>query len=445
MTRRIITAILNFVLRIFFRRIEISGVERVPTEGAVIFVLNHPNGLIDPVFILCLAPRPVSLLGKSTLFKMPIIGWIVREIETMPIYRKQDSGEDTSRNRETFQKCRELLERGGSLALFPEGVSHSEPSLRPLKTGAARIALGAASAGMTQELRIVPVGLYYTAKATFRSSALLYFGDPIKVNPVTLDENYEPPREAARALSDQLEIALREVTLNADQKQAMDTVARAKEIFMADVTNDSTLNDELQLKKRFVEGYEFYRTHAPEKLAHIEGRIRQHALELQQAGLDSHDLAVAQKVTPGTVASRAFGFALWFPFALAGAVIHYPAYKLSGILAKQFSHNEDDIVSTIKVLSSALLFPLTWIICAVVAALKFGWVAALIILLILPSLGFIAVRFQEEFDTAMGVLKAMLFFVRRHYFLQRLIVERRQIRAEIMALGEAKERSLESL
>ena len=89
---------------------------------------------------------------------------------------------------------------------------------------------------------------------------------------------------------------------------------------------------------------------------------------------------------------------------------------------------------------SLLLFPLTWIVCAAVAAFKFGWIAALVVLVVLPILGFVAVRFQEEFDTAMGVLKAMLFFVRRHYFLQRLIVERRQIRAEIMALGEAQKK-----
>ena len=138
MTRKFLTALLNLILRIFYHRIEVAGLERIPPDGPVIFVLNHPNGLIDPLFIVCLAPRPVSLLGKSTLFKMPVIGWLCRALDTMPVYRQQDKGEDSKRNQETFQKCRELLERGGSLALFPEGVSHDEPSLRPLKTGAAQ-------------------------------------------------------------------------------------------------------------------------------------------------------------------------------------------------------------------------------------------------------------------------------------------------------------------
>ena len=436
MTGRIITALLKVILRIFFRRVEVAGLERVPKNRAVIFVLNHPNGLVDPLFILCFAPRPVSLLGKSTLFKMPFIGWLARAMDTLPVYRQQDKGEDVSRNRETFQKCRDLLERGGSLALFPEGVSHSEPSLRPLKTGAARIALGAASAGMSKDLMIVPAGLYYTAKATFRSSALLYFGEPIKVNSVPLDENCEPPREAARLLSDQLGVALRQVTLNADQKQALDIVAQAEEIFSSVHAAEPSLATELQVKRRFVEGYEFYRTNAPEKLAEIEARIQQYAQQLQLAGLDVDDLSAATRATPSKAILRVLRFLLSLPFALLGIVIHYPAYRLSGILAKRFSRNDDDVVSTIKVLASVLLFPLTWIICVAFCAWQFGWIVALALLVCLPLLGLVAVRFSEDFDQALGATKAMSVFIRRGYYAKRLLAERKAIRDEILALNK---------
>ena len=55
--RTVVVALLRFTLRIFFRRVEVEGLERVPTDGPVMFVLNHPNSLVDPVFILCLAPK----------------------------------------------------------------------------------------------------------------------------------------------------------------------------------------------------------------------------------------------------------------------------------------------------------------------------------------------------------------------------------------------------
>src|SRR5918911_3612689 len=161
--RRAVTALLRLLTRVFFKRIDIVNAECIPAGAPVIFAVNHPNGLIDPLFLLCFAPRPVSFLAKAPLFAMPVIGWFVRGLDSIPVYRKQDNVAGS--NRETFAKARALLARGGAIAIFPEGTTHSDPRLRELKTGAARIALGAS----LPRVVIVPVGLYYTAKQTFRS------------------------------------------------------------------------------------------------------------------------------------------------------------------------------------------------------------------------------------------------------------------------------------
>jgi 1-acyl-sn-glycerol-3-phosphate acyltransferase len=65
MIRRIITSILRLTLRLYFRRIEVTGRENIPTESPVIFVLNHPNALVDPAFLLCLTPRQIAFIGKA--------------------------------------------------------------------------------------------------------------------------------------------------------------------------------------------------------------------------------------------------------------------------------------------------------------------------------------------------------------------------------------------
>src|SRR5678816_3033306 len=179
MIRRLIASLLRLALRIYFQRIEVTGLEHVPLDTPVIFVLNHPNALVDPVFLLCLAPRPVSFLAKAPLFHMPVIGYLVKELDSLPVYRRQDEGQDVTKNQETFIAARRLLARGGTIAICPEGVSHDEPGLRPIKTGAARISLAAVSTGEVSSLKIVPAGLYYTSKTSFRSDALLYFGNPI--------------------------------------------------------------------------------------------------------------------------------------------------------------------------------------------------------------------------------------------------------------------------
>ncbi|HVF22820.1 MAG TPA: 1-acyl-sn-glycerol-3-phosphate acyltransferase, partial [Pyrinomonadaceae bacterium] len=172
MIRRLIVSLVRLALRIYFQRIEVTGLEHVPGDAPVIFVLNHPNALVDPVFLLCLAPRRVSFLAKEPLFRMPVIGYLVKALDSLPVYRRQDEGQDVTRNEETFTAARKLLAKGGTIAICPEGVSHDEPGLRPIKTGAARIALAAVSTGEVKDVKIVPAGLYYTSKTSFRSSAL---------------------------------------------------------------------------------------------------------------------------------------------------------------------------------------------------------------------------------------------------------------------------------
>ena len=90
MIRRAIAGVIRLAARIFFRRIEIAGAERVP-DSPVIFAVNHPNGLIDPLFLLCFAPRPVSFLAKAPLFRTPLTRWFVRAFDSIPVYRKQDA------------------------------------------------------------------------------------------------------------------------------------------------------------------------------------------------------------------------------------------------------------------------------------------------------------------------------------------------------------------
>jgi len=84
-TRRLIVALVKLALRIYFRHIEVVGFEHIPLKTPVIFVLNHPNALIDPVFLLCLAPRRVSFLAKAPLFRMPVIGSLVRAVDSLSV------------------------------------------------------------------------------------------------------------------------------------------------------------------------------------------------------------------------------------------------------------------------------------------------------------------------------------------------------------------------
>src|SRR5437868_7212215 len=138
--RRVIRSVLRVILRIFFPRIEIAGLERVPAQGPVMLAVNHPNGLIDPLFLLCLSPRPVSFLAKSPLFHMPVIGWFVKAMGSIPVYRRQYGGFDPAKNRAAFERAGAVLSSGGAFAIFADGACAGGAKLRSLRSGAAWIA-----------------------------------------------------------------------------------------------------------------------------------------------------------------------------------------------------------------------------------------------------------------------------------------------------------------
>jgi len=439
-TRRIIVALLRFTLRIYFRRIEVAGLAHVPETDPVVFVLNHPNALVDPVFLLCLAPRRVSFLAKAPLFRMPVIGSLARALDALPAYRRQDEGEDVSKNEETFAAAAKWLSQGGTIGICPEGISHDQPNLQPIKTGAARIALGAVASGQAQNLKIIPAGLYYTAKTSFRSEALLYFGKPIEVQAVTL-ENGAPPRAAVRELSARIEEALRDVMLEAQHEEALELINRAEEIFSSgtdDEQSSSSLTHELRVRKQFVKGYQALLVREPQRVGKLVARINRFYEELQQAGIDPVELTPPQSAGAVFVQilKRLIIFLLMLGPATVGIVVHLPAYKLGGLLSSSLFRNTEDVVSTIKIISAMLFFPLSWLIVGFLSFPFIGWWALLLVFPVLPFCGYLAMLFLEKWEASMGGLRVLTFFLMRRRFFVRMLAERRAIKAEILALGD---------
>ncbi|MGZ4808677.1 MAG: 1-acyl-sn-glycerol-3-phosphate acyltransferase [Thermoanaerobaculia bacterium] len=405
--RPILAAILRLIVRLFFRRIEIAGEEKIPDGAGVIFAMNHPNGLVDPLLLLCFAPRPVSFLAKAPLFRYPLINIFVRGLDSIPVYRRTDAVAGT--NEETFARAREVLGRGGAVAIFPEGTTHSDARLKELKTGAARIALGAAA----KTVAVVPAGIYYTQKQTFRSGALIIFGTPIIVQPQAVDE---PAHDAVDALTAEIERGLSEVTLQADSVGVLDLIARAERIFSGGETGD--LAYQLDLRRRFVAGYRYLCERDPGRIEEFASRIERFESELRDAGLELDALMTGRGVVLRSVAAI-----LLLPLAIAGLVIHYPAYWAVGFLARRFARDEHEMQATYKLVASLILYPLTWIGCFFIA----WWLP-----IVAPFLGYIALRVFESLDVMIERGKARV----RRDTAQRLIAERTEIRAEIAAIAE---------
>lgn len=457
--RQIIHAAISIALRLFFRRIETVNVEKVPKDEPIVFVLNHPNGLVDPALVFVSLPRRVSFLAKSTLFSIPVGGAIIRALEALPVYRQVDADGDMSKNLETFRACQELLAQNRCIALFPEGVSHDETKLKPIKTGAARIALGAASVGSQQlavsskyenttdglpltahglPLKIMAVGLFYTSKTAFRSEALIRYGDIFEVEPIELDERGEPPREAVKNLTDKIETALRKVTLNLETAEELDAILKAEALFSSVYENllfKNTLTQTFQRLQNLAEKYKLLGQNEPQKMSQLNKKITSYENDLKNSGVTSESLSVLQHPTLYVfryLILRLIVLLILAPFAIIGAIIHSPAYVFSNFIGLMFkTHGVDTAGSTYKILASMVFMPLTWLITALIIWWFFSWQFALISIPITIACGYIALRSSETLiDMTIWLKSIWLLFRQRALFL-RLLFERETLQKEI--------------
>ena len=175
----LLRAAAGVALRWYYRDVRIDGVERIPRGRPLLLVVNHPNALVDALLVGVAVPWRVLMLAKATLFTNRIAAASLRWLGVLPVRRASDeraSGRvDPKRNRDTFLAVREALRHAKTVLIFPEGKSHDEPSLAPLKTGAARIALDARDAGI-RDLMVVPIGLTFERKEMPRTRVLVHVG-----------------------------------------------------------------------------------------------------------------------------------------------------------------------------------------------------------------------------------------------------------------------------
>jgi 1-acyl-sn-glycerol-3-phosphate acyltransferase len=214
--KRIARNAIRRLVRFYYPDIEISDRSRLPASGPLLLAANHQNSLMDPVMLGIACGRPVHFLAKAPLFGIPIFGNLLHAFGMIPAYRKVDDPSQTQRNLESFHVAAVQLGKGEVVGIFPEGRTHDAPRLESVKTGAARIAIGAVRAG-TKPLKLVPVGINYQRKEHFRSAVWIRIGPPIDVNEWIAEHEGSDDRELARHLTAEIEERLKQLVVHLDE------------------------------------------------------------------------------------------------------------------------------------------------------------------------------------------------------------------------------------
>jgi len=435
MAYRIIRALARLLLSLFYRRIEIIGGEHIPVRGSVIIAANHHNSLVDPMLVMTAVPRSLVVLAAAPLFRNPLIAPFLRLLGALPVLRRQEGIGDPARNDAMFGAVSGMLSRGGALLLFPEGRTQPEPVLLPLRTGAARMLLGAA----TEEtpVTLLPVGLVFHEPGTFRTGwALVLVGPPVPTDEYMTLYRAEPER-AVRELTDRLHEALRRQIIEADDRQTLRLFRVAEALWRgqapASVAEETARVTAIQQVARV---HRQLQQRAPDRLAALRRRLEVYSKDLELLGASDRELGGSYP--PGVVLRWAvregLSLLLGLPLALCGMLLHAVPYGLTAGAVRVLRRSAEE-EATDKIVAGALLYPLCWSVEGWAAwTLGGGWALAVLLAVLLPT-GFFALGWQERLSRVARETRAFLRFLVDRDLRRRLIARRQALVEEITALA----------
>ncbi|WP_310394809.1 lysophospholipid acyltransferase family protein [Hymenobacter sp.] len=410
--------LVQVALRVFFRRVEVRHPERLRLPGPLLLASNHPNTLMDPLLAAVNRRQPIAFLAKSTFFKNPVLRAVLESGNSIPIYRAQDAGEAgpitaeqrAARNEATFGRCYDYLGRGGTLMIFPEGTSISERRLRPLKTGAARIALGTeARHGFRLGLQIVPLAINYFDPSKFRSDVLLNVAPPIAVADFAAAYAADP-EAAADQLTERIREAL-EQNLVVSKDAADDALVQQVERTFGDHLNPdddpATLYDNFQLSRTLLEALAWAEQHFPERLTAARRQFDAYLANLRRHRLTDAALDDQRRGSVAGLVNLVLGAPVW----IYGVLNNYLPYKLPSLVAQRAT-KEAEFVAPIMMVMGMVTFPLAYTLqaAAVQHWLTHDWRLTALYVLTLPFAGFYALGYWNMLAARLQGLRAARLF-----------------------------------
>ncbi len=434
---RAVRGVARFWLWFLFKSVDVRHPERVPARGPILLCVNHPNNLIDSLIVGAVMRRKVHYLTTAALFRNPLMARFLLACGAIPVYRRQDDPRHMERNVDAFAACYAAFAHGRLVAIYPEGTTHAEARVQRIKTGAARIALGY-EAAHPGELAMIPVGLSFEARKSFRSRVLVAFGEPIQPA-AYLGAWREDPVKAVDALTRDLQWAMEAQVVNVERIDDQRLVRAIEELYRdelaAQVMESRGLGrrdvDPVRLSRSIADAVRHFKASDPGRVETLWQRIQAYRALLAQHHIRDEVVGARREKLPArTRLVYSWDAIVGLPFFGYGAVVNALPYFVPRWLAHTMARKETDYATT-RLLASVVAFPLfwgleTWLVWRAAGP---AWAAAFAVSL--PISGTIAYRYL----IGAGWLRVRLRFAAlaalHSQTARRLVAERETIVAEL--------------
>lgn len=356
---RIIKRLVGLIIAAIYHRVEVRQPFELTASGPELANASHFGGFSDPVLLVYAMDRVPRFIARDVIWKFAPARWVMNWVGAIPVHKPEDKGARTS-NDQMFASTYTALHDGQLVCIFPEGITVDDPQIAAIKTGSARIALGARADGV-EGIRLLSAGIHYENKAALRSDVFVNIGWEVDLD-AAIDRYVEPGapadgsnREAVKALTADMEANLRQAAPDFDNWTTARSLTNAASVALRP-EDGSSLAVGLAERERLATIID----------ASSGAQAVKDAMEAYQTDLDA--LGMGDRAYVGGL--NRYSTFLWYvvktlvvgllllPFALVGLAINAIPMAIVWLIGR--AKVADAMMATIKPMGALLAFVVTW-------------------------------------------------------------------------------------
>jgi 1-acyl-sn-glycerol-3-phosphate acyltransferase len=400
MLYRILKVLIGIGIRFYYREIKVRNKEFLRHDGPLIIIANHPNTMMDAWIIAQSISQPIYFMAKGTFFNTPLKRRILNSLGMIPINRPIDNKTNGVDNNASFEACYKVLEEGKTLVVFPEGNSMMERQLRALKSGTARIALEVEQRNAGKlNLKVVPIGIFYSQGEKFRSSVMLTVEKGLFVNDL-LEEYAENQSAASKKLTSRFRQHLERVLVTTDSLEQEKLIDDVYDI-VKDDKSKASVESRVEYLKQISDRIEEIQLLKPYLIEEIQSLVNQ--IQWQTDKLKIRQDFINKRFTMSSYTLQLLFSVIYaivgFPVFLFGFVHSIVPFKSTDLLMPKLIKNVE-YYAPIAILLGLVLYPLNYSILIWVAGMVFhlGLIAKVLYFCAMPITGMFAYYYIRFFS-----------------------------------------------